>query len=323
MFRTEVIPKISLNKIDLQDSILALGSCFVQNIGKKFEAYKFQININPFGTLFNPLTIFKLINLGALNKVIDSKGIVESNGVYHHYDLHSDLSKLKKNDVLEDANYRLKHIGSQLPKTSIIIYTFGTSFVYELKETGEIVANCHKVPSINFNRRLLTIDEIVQAFKVNYANVKGTNPDTRFVLTVSPVRHQKDSFEQNNVSKSILRLACEQLANNFDDVEYFPAFEIMMDELRDYRFYAEDMLHPSPVASDYIWQKFQDVYFDDTQKQFILKWDKMHSALAHKPFNIESKQHQLFIHKTIGLLKEFKDEVDINPELKFLESQLI
>lgn len=323
MFRTKVIPKISPIKIDLQDSILALGSCFVQNIGKKFEDYKFQININPFGTLFNPLTIFKLINQAALNKVIDSKGIVESKGVFHHYDLHSDLSKLKKDDLLEHANFRLKHIGAQLPQTSIIIYTFGTSFVYELKETGEIVANCHKVPSKHFNRRLLTIEEIVQIFEANYANVKGANPNARFILTVSPVRHQKDSFEQNNVSKSILRLACEQLVNKFDNVEYFPAFEIMMDELRDYRFYAEDMLHPSQVASDYIWQKFQDVYFDDKQKQFILKWDKIRLALAHKPFNKESEQHQLFIHKTISLLKEFKDEVDINPEFKLLKSQLI
>lgn len=323
MFRTKVIPKISPIKIDLQDSILALGSCFVQNIGKKFEDYKFQININPFGTLFNPLTIFKLINQAALNKVIDSKGIVESKGVFHHYDLHSDLSKLKKDDLFEHANFRLKHIGAQLPQTSIIIYTFGTSFVYELKETGEIVANCHKVPSKHFNRRLLTIEEIVQGFEANYANVKGANPNARFILTVSPVRHQKDSFEQNNVSKSILRLACEQLVNKFDNVEYFPAFEIMMDELRDYRFYAEDMLHPSQVASDYIWQKFQDVYFDDKQKQFILKWDKIRLALAHKPFNKESEQHQLFIHKTIILLKEFKDEVDINPEFKLLKSQLI
>lgn len=323
MFRTKVIPKISPNKIDLQDSILALGSCFVQNIGKKFEVYKFQININPFGTLFNPSTIFNLVNRAALKKDIDSKGIVESKGVFHHYDLHSDLSRLDKKTLLENANFRLKHIGARLPKTSLIIYTFGTSFVYELKETGEIVANCHKVPSNHFNRRLLTIEEIVQGFEANYAIVKGANPNTRFILTVSPVRHQKDSFEQNNVSKSILRLACEQMVSKFDDAEYFPAFEIMMDELRDYRFYAEDMLHPSQVASDYIWQKFQDVYFDDKQKQFILKWDKIRSALAHKPFNKESEQHQLFIHKTIDLLKEFKDEVDINPELKLLKSQLI
>lgn len=323
MFRTKVIPKISPDKINLQDSILALGSCFVQNIGKKLDEYKFQININPFGTLFNPLSIFKLVNQAALIKPIEEKGIVESNGVFHHYDLHSDLSKLDKKILLERANSELQHIGANLPKTSIIIYTFGTSIVYEQKETGEIVANCHKVPSKNFNRRLLTIDEIVKAFETNYAMVKRANPSVRFIITVSPVRHQKDSFEQNNVSKSTLRLACEQMVSKYEDVEYFPAFEIMMDELRDYRFYAEDMLHPSPVASEYIWQKFQDVFFDDRLKQFIVKWEKVRKALAHKPFNKESERHQLFIQKTISLLKEFKDEVDIDPEFKLLKSQLI
>ena len=323
MFRTKVIPKISPHKINLKDSILAIGSCFVQNIGQKFADFKFDIDINPFGTLFNPLSIFKLVNHAALNRDLESSGIVESQGVFHHYDLHSDLSKLNKDDLLENTNTQLHRVGAQLPETSIIIYTFGTSIVYELKETGDIVANCHKVPSDKFNKRLLDIDEIVHGFKVNYDLIKSRNKNVRFILTVSPVRHQKDSFEQNNVSKSMLRIACERIIGQYDDVEYFPAFEIMMDELRDYRFYAEDMLHPNSVASDYIWQKFQDVYFNDKQKQFIMKWNKVRLALAHRPYNSRSEQHQLFIHKTIALLKEFQDEIDISPELRILESQLI
>ncbi len=323
MFRTRVIPNVSPNKIDLKDSILAMGSCFAQNIGNKFQDYKFNININPFGTIFNPLSIFKLINQAASNQVIESTGIVESQGVFHHYDLHSDLSNINKEELLKNASILLKRTGNQLPQTSIIIYTFGTSVVYELKETGEIVANCHKIPSDKFDRRILDIDEIVHGFKVNYNLIKSINKHARFILTVSPVRHQKESFEQNNVSKSILRIACENIMNQYDDVEYFPAFEIMMDELRDYRFYKKDMLHPNTVASDYIWQKFQDVYFDDQQKQFVLKWDKVRKALAHKPFNSDSEQHQLFIQKTIDLVNEFKNEVNINPELKLLKSQLL
>ena len=322
MFRTKVIPRISLYKINLNNSILAFGSCFVENIGQKLVDNKFDINVNPFGTLFNPLSIFKLVNKSALNEGIGSTGIVESQGVFHHYDLHSDLSKLHKKELLENTNYRLQQIGAQLPETSIIIYTFGTSIVYELKESGEIVANCHKIPTSKFNRRLLEIEEIVHGFKVNYDLVKSINKNIRFILTVSPVRHQKESFEQNNVSKSILRIACEKMVKIHDEVEYFPAFEIMMDELRDYRFYTKDMLHPNSVATDYIWQKFQDVYFDDQQKQFILKWDKVRKAIAHKPFNRGSEQHQLFIQKTISLLNEFKDKIDINPELKLLKAQL-
>ena len=323
MFRTKVIPKISLHKIDLKDSILAMGSCFVQNIGQKLTDYKFDININPFGTLFNPLSIFKLVNQAVLNRNLESSRIVESQGVFHHYDLHSDLSKLNKEELLENANARLHRVGTQLPQTSIVIYTFGTSIVYELKATGEFVANCHKIPANMFNKRLLDIEEIVHAFKVNYDLIKSKNKNVRFILTVSPVRHQKESFEQNNVSKSILRIACEKIIGQCDDVEYFPAFEIMMDELRDYRFYAEDMLHPNSVASDFIWQKFKDVYFGDQQKQFILKWNKIRLALAHRPYNSGSEQHQLFIRKTISLLKEFQPSTDISSELGILESQLI
>lgn len=323
MFRTKVIPKISPNKIELKDSILAFGSCFVQNIGQKLKDNKFNIDINPFGTLFNPLSVFNLVNLAAQNKNIDQNRIAKIQGIFHHYDLHSDLSKLNKEELLDSANLQLRYIESQLPGTSVIMYTFGTSIVYELNETRDIVANCHKVPSKMFNRRFLDIEEIVHGFRMNYDLVKGLNRNIRFILTVSPVRHQKESFEQNNLSKSILRVACDKIVQQHQNVEYFPAFEIMMDELRDYRFYKKDMLHPNSLAVDYIWQKFQDTYFSDKQKQFVLKWNKVQKAIAHKPFNVGSEQHQLFIHKTISILNKFKNDIDINPELKRLKSQLL
>ena len=322
MFRTKVIPKISEHKIDLTDKILALGSCFAQNIGQKFKDYKFDVNVNPFGTLFNPLSIFKLVNQAALHEIIEALGIVENQGIFHHYDLHSDLSNLDKETLLSNANEVLRNIGEQIPRTSIIIYTFGTAIVYELKETGNIVANCHKVPSNRFDRRLLSIEEIIHGFNVNYDLIKSMNTHAHFILTVSPVRHQKESFEQNNVSKSILRVACEKIVDQHVDVAYFPAFEIMMDELRDYRFYDEDMLHPNAVATHYIWEKFQESYFDEKQKQFVLKWEKVRKALAHKPFNRESTQHHLFVEKTIRLLEEFKSITDISKELKLLKAQL-
>ena len=323
MFRTRVVPAISVNKINLGDRILSLGSCFAQNIGQRLRDYKFDININPFGILFNPFSIFKLVDQAALKEIIKTQGIVENQGIYHHYDFHSDLSRLDRKELVSNANRILNSIGNQLPATSIIIYTFGTSIVYELKDTGEIVANCHKVPSHKFNRRILDIDEIVHAFKVNYDLIKSINRNIRFILTVSPVRHQKESFEQNNVSKSVLRIACERIIQEYANVDYFPAFEIMMDELRDYRFYETDMLHPNEMATNYVWQKFQDVYFDDQQKQFVLKWEKVIKALAHKPFNRSSGQHQLFIKKTIQLLDEFKNQVNVSSEMKLLEEQLI
>ena len=322
MFRTRVVPAISDQKINLDDQILSLGSCFAQSIGQKMADYKFNITINPFGTLFNPLSIFKLINQAAHKEIIETLGIVENQGIYHHYDLHSDLSNLNKDDLLANANDVLHRVGKALPNISWVIYTFGTAIVYELKETGEIVANCHKVSSNQFNRKILDVEEIVQGFKVNYDLLKSINKNTKFLLTVSPVRHQKESFEQNNVSKSILRLACEKIVAQNDHVAYFPAFEIMIDELRDYRFYAEDMLHPNTTAINYIWQLFQDTYFDLSQKDFILKWEKVRKAIAHRPFNRDSSQHQLFIKKTIQLLDEFKDKFDISAERKILKEQL-
>lgn len=318
-----MVPSISENKINLDDQILSLGSCFAQNIGQKLKDYKFDVTINPFGTLFNPFSIFKLINQAAHMEIIESMGIVENQGVYHHFDLHSDLSKLDKEELLTNANQVMHDLGMGLLNTSWIIYTFGTAIVYELKETGEIVANCHKVPSNQFSRRILDVEEVVQGFQVNFDLIKSINRNARFILSVSPVRHQKESFEQNNVSKSILRLACEKIIARNKDVDYFPAFEIMMDELRDYRFYAEDMLHPNAIATEFIWQKFQDSYFDDEQKDFVRKWEKVRKAIAHRPFNRDSQQHQLFIKKTIQLLDEFKDKTDISRELKTLKDQLI
>jgi hypothetical protein len=323
MFRTKVEPAVSDSKIELWDPILSLGSCFAQSIGQKLTDFKFDISINPFGTLFNPLSIFKLVNQAALNEIIGSQGIVENQGVFHHYDLHSDMSKLDGEELLENVNRILTEVGNKLPDTSWFIYTFGTSIVYELKSTGEVVANCHKVPASEFNRRILDINEIVHAFKVNYELIKSISKYARFIITVSPVRHQKESFEQNNLSKSILRVACEKIIEEHSDVAYFPAFEIMMDELRDYRFYADDMLHPNELATNYIWEKFQEVYFGEREMEFIRKWQKIRKAIAHRPFNPDSEQHQLFVNKTILLLQEFKDMIDISPEQKILEEQLI
>jgi hypothetical protein len=322
MFQTKVKLEKSPYPISLDDCILTVGSCFSEYMGAKLSENKFKTSTNPFGVLFNPISIFKLVNQAAVNDLIKSMGIVENQGIFHHFDLHSDLSRLNKSELLRNANERMQRLTGHLQESSLIIYTFGTSIVYELLETGEIVANCHKVPASKFHRRFLEISEIIHAFKVNYDLVKSVKKDIRFILTLSPVRHQKESFEQNNVSKSILRVAIEKIVGEFDNVEYFPAFEVMMDELRDYRFYAEDMLHPNQVAIDYIWQKFMDVYFDEQTSDFVADWSKMRKSFAHRPFNPEGYQHQEFIKKTIDRLHEFSKRVDVESELKKLKSQL-
>lgn len=323
MFRTEITPAKSPFNIRLQNPVLCIGSCFAQNMGTKLISYKFDTLVNPFGVLFNPVSIFKLINLASNNQGIDPSRLLFHEGRYHHPDLHSDFSHWEQREVVNRANQALQTLANTLDKQKIIIYTFGTAIVYEWKENGAIVANCHKIPASKFRRRFLRVDEIVSSFMENYAFLRHTNDDVKFILTVSPVRHLKESHEQNNVSKSILRLAIEKIINQCDGVYYFPAFEIMMDDLRDYRFYQEDMLHPSPVATNYIWQKFQDTFFDDWHKEFIIKWNKILRALQHKPFNPTGEQHQNFIKKTIDQLREFSPYTDITQELTILESQLL
>jgi hypothetical protein len=196
MFQTKVNLSKSHKPITLNDKVVSLGSCFAIHIGQKLSENKFSANTNPFGTLFNPISIFKLVNQASLQRIIKSMGIVENQGVFHHYDLHSDLSNVSRQDLLDNANQIMSDLAEQLKTTSVYIYTLGTSIVYELKKTGEIVANCHKVPAGEFNRRFLDIDEIVHSFKVNHDLIKSINKSARFILSVSPVRHQKESFDR-------------------------------------------------------------------------------------------------------------------------------
>src|SRR6185369_3638007 len=166
---------------------------------------------------------------------------------------------------------------------------------YRLKTSNEIVANCHKVPSINFTKSLLTETEIIESFQGFYAKLKSINPDCKIILTISPVRHLKDTLELNSVSKSMLRLSCHSIGNKFSDVEYFPAYEILLDDLRDYRFYKTDRLHPTEEAVEYIWEKFVSAYFDASSKEFIKEWKEIRKDLQHKAFHSQSENHQKFL----------------------------
>jgi len=323
MFRTELIPKASPEKIRLTNGLMSIGSCFAVNIGQKLRENKFSIDVNPFGTLFNPHSIFKLLKLSLDSGCISEEGIVEHQGVYHHFDFHGDFSALNQAELVERANRLISETQLALQKLSFIIITFGTAIIYERKANGQIVANCHKVPASNFNRRIMGVEEIYREFKEFIEKLRQVNPDIRIILTVSPVRHMKESFEQNNLSKSILRVACDQITRSFTDINYFPAFEIMMDDLRDYRFYAEDMLHPNAVATNYIWRKFMDTYFDGETMLFIRRWGEVLKALQHRPFHPSSREHQQFILKTIERVKEFSTVVNVENELQQLTAQLL
>lgn len=272
----------SPKKIDYNDKILLLGSCFADNIGTKFGEYYFQTTVNPYGTLYNPASIAKAIS-GIGNGVSDI-GIVEHNGLWHSLSHHGSFSRADKEDLVRACEQSRVQLREALQQASIMIITFGTAWVYEYED--KVVANCHKLPTNRFVRRRMTVDEIVEIWQP----ILAAMPDKHWIFTVSPIRHIKDGLHENQISKAILlqavdRLTAKQLDSPIGGLSYFPSYEIMLDELRDYRFYAEDMVHPSAVAVDYIWQRFVDTYMTaDTQNEMRTLhqlWRDCHHRFLH------------------------------------------
>jgi hypothetical protein len=255
---TKVAIPVSETKIGYNDKILLLGSCFADNIGERFGEHYFQTTINPFGTLYNPASIFT-----SLSPVdTQERPVVLHNGLWHSMMHHGSFSHPDKNELLRRCEESWVVMRNALQEASTIIVTFGTSWVYERE--GMVVANCHKLPAKEFVRRRLTVDDVVQTWQTLIEQM----PDKHWIFTVSPIRHIKDGLHENQISKAILLQAVDCLVSNNKAVSYFPSYEIMLDELRDYRFYADDMLHPSSLAVDYIWQRFVDTYMTiDTQNE--------------------------------------------------------
>lgn len=277
-------------KIGYSDKVLLLGSCFADNIGAKFGEYYFQTTVNPYGTLYNPASIAKAIS-GIGNGVSDI-GFVEHNGLWHSLSHHGSFSRADKEDLVRACEQSRVQLREALQQASIMIITFGTAWVYEYED--KVVANCHKLPANRFVRRRMTVDEIVEIWQP----ILAAMPDKHLIFTVSPIRHVKDGLHENQISKAILlqavdRLTAKQLDTPIGGLSYFPAYEIMLDELRDYRFYAEDMVHPSQVAVDYIWQRFVDTYMTaDTQNEMRTLhqlWRDRHHRFLH-PDSPEAQQ---------------------------------
>lgn len=291
--------KVSINKynfpIDYNSKVMLLGSCFAENMGEKFRYFKFHHVVNPFGIIFNPVSFEKLINR-AVNKIeFTEKDIFFHNDLWHCYDVHSVLSNTSSELLLENLNTILHSFTNQIQEATHVILTYGTSWVYRNKTSNEIVANCHKVPQNKFTKELLSIETIQKSIQNTIDLVCKINSNCKFIFTVSPVRHIKDGFVENQRSKSHLISAIHNINNQPSTVNYFPSFEIMMDELRDYRFYAEDMLHPSQAAIDYIWIKFFENYVDEKEFATMNQVCEIQRALKHRPFNPNTESHQKFL----------------------------
>ncbi|MEE4001606.1 GSCFA domain-containing protein [Tenacibaculum sp. FZY0031] len=285
------------NQIHYESKLLLLGSCFSENIGNKLSYYKFQSKQNPLGILFHPKAIENLI-VKALNKEeYTDKDVFFHNERWHSFEAHSSLSTMNKNELLNSLNLSIQQTFEQLQNTTHLIITLGTAWVYREITSDVLVANCHKVPQKKFLKELLSVDEISESLQAINSLVKSVNKNTSVIYTLSPVRHLKDGFTENQRSKAHLLSAIHEVVEPRSAIYYFPSYEIMMDELRDYRFYNEDMIHPNKTAVNYIWEKFKQVWITEDSYQTMQQIDTIQRGLNHTPFNPNSEAHQLFLKK--------------------------
>ncbi|WP_395061664.1 GSCFA domain-containing protein [Flavobacterium sp.] len=294
-FTTKIAIEKHQNPIDYTSKILSLGSCFAENIGAKFDYFKFQNTTNPFGIIFNPVSIEKLANR-IVNKIeFTENDIFFHNDLWHCYEVHSDLSHSSKEEFLQNLNEIISFSYSQIVSLTHCIITYGTSWIYKNKVSNEVVANCHKVTQNQFDKEILSADKIEKSIKSTIDLIQKINPNCQFIFTISPVRHIKDGFVENQRSKAHLITAIQNLQLATCNSQYFPSYEILMDELRDYRFYADDMLHPSQIAIDYIWIKFFENYVSETEFETMNEVCSIQKSLLHRAFNPDTENHQKFL----------------------------
>jgi hypothetical protein len=297
LFRTELYLQPTDYKIKHDQLILLLGSCFSQNIGERLQNYKFKSISNPFGTIFHPIALGKLLNYVTQNEQVHAEQLLLSQGIYVHPDFHSSLGDIDQIKALFNINNTISSIHHLLKDIKYLFITLGTTIGYRLKSNENIVANCHKLPLDIFNKEDVSVSECSKSLSLAIEQLLQINSQIKIIFTVSPVRHIKDGIIANARSKAKLMSLAENLEAQYEQVTYFPAYEIMMDDLRDYRYYEKDMIHPNDLAIDYIWEKFCTQYFDENTIQIMQKIEKINRAVSHRPFNPSSKEHIAFLAK--------------------------
>jgi len=316
-FSTPVVIPAANKLINHHDSLLILGSCFAENIGEKLTSHKFNANVNPFGIIYNPVSIAKSLNHIFNEYNFKEDDLLFFNDKWLSLQHHGSFSNSNQTVCLNNINNSIKSVHSQLKQATYLFITFGSAWVYEHEKHG-LVANCHKIPATQFSKRLLKVDEIVAAYKTLINTIKSINPTIHIVFTVSPVRHTKDGLWENNLSKAVLHLSIKELIENFDNCTYFPAYEIVMDELRDYRFFNDDLVHPTHLAVNYVWEKFAMSYFSKETIALMGNIQKIKQAATHKPFDFNSEKHQQFIKNQLTIIQELTTQF---PHLNFEEEK--
>ncbi|GET20859.1 GSCFA domain-containing protein [Prolixibacter denitrificans] len=296
-FRTKIELPDYEKKLDYRDKIVLMGSCFAESIGEKLTSRCFPVDVNPFGILYNPVSVGNSLELLMEEKKFKDKDIFFANGRWNSYHHHSRFSHQDKKICLEEINKRVTFGAEQLRQAGFLFITFGTAWVYENRDDEKVVSNCHKQPVKQFLRYRLNVDETVARWETLLTRLWEMNPGLQVIFTVSPIRHWKDGAHENQISKSVLFLIIETLLNRFEKgrIAYFPSYEIVMDELRDYRFYAPDMVHLGDTAVDYIWERFSDVLITKDSLSIMNRVEKLRRATEHRPFDEHGRDYRLFL----------------------------
>lgn len=318
-FFTEIqIPEFPF-KLDYSGKMMLMGSCFSESIGQKLLDLKFGVDLNPFGILYNPESIANSLKILMDRRLFAPEDLFFDQGIWNSFYHHSRFSDVNREVALANINKRILASHEFLKTADFLAVTFGTAWVYELRQTGLVVSNCHKIPAKEFKRYRLEVVEVVEKWRVLLDTLWQFNPSLKIIFTVSPIRHWKDGAMENQLSKSTLLLAIDQIRRGFGDgqISYFPSYEIVMDELRDYRFYGEDMLHLSPVAVDHIFAKFEQTAIAPEALKTALQVTKIMRALQHRPFNRQSDEYRKFLKASldeIARLEKANPLLDLSSE---------
>lgn len=322
-FRLEFSPKQFAQQIKHRDKLLLVGSCFTENIGSKLKQHKFFVMENPNGILFNPASIAKSVQSYIAGKQYTEADLFYQNESWNSWEHHTRFSHPQKEECLRVINESQQAAHQFLQEANWLLLTVGSAFIYELGNK-QVVANCHKVPTDKFDKRLLSIEEIKKMLNEMLQQVFTFNPGIKIIFTISPVRHLRDGFVENNRSKAALIQAIHQLVDENEKLFYFPAYELVIDDLRDYRFYAEDMVHPNYAATNYVWEKFVAACIDEPAQALMKEINIINAAKSHKPFNPTSEQHQKFLRANLEKVKEIKQRfsyINFQEEEKYFTNQ--
>jgi hypothetical protein len=285
--------------IDYSDKVMFMGSCYAEKIGGKMSRLKYSTIVNPYGVVFNPIPLSNLLKRLVERKMIDASDLDVHQGLYFSYADHSEFSRTEPMEVVSNINESTKEAAEFLNSAKVLVLTFGSAWAYFHKKRGVYVANCHKVPQQEFEKVLLKPEFLLETWMNTLDEVRNYNPELKIILTVSPVRHWKDGSVENQRSKSLLNVLAHQLCENVDGVYYFPAYEMMMDELRDYRFYESDLVHPSTLAVEIIWERFASRVFTQKELEIHSLLEKIEASVNHKPMN--QRKEELERLKQFGL----------------------